>query len=41
MGWGCGGIGVLPLLDGFSCKVYLQRLSKIFTLGNTLSASSL
>jgi hypothetical protein len=29
MGWGCGGIGVLPLLDGFSCKVYLQRLSKI------------
>jgi hypothetical protein len=28
-GWECGGVGVLPLLDGFSCKVYLQRFSKI------------
>jgi hypothetical protein len=28
-GWGCGGVGVLLLLGGFSCKVYLQRLSKI------------
>jgi hypothetical protein len=28
-GWGCGGVKVLPLLGGFSCKVYLQRLSKI------------
>jgi hypothetical protein len=27
--WGCGGVGVLPLLGGFSYKVYLQRLSKI------------
>jgi hypothetical protein len=26
--WGCGGVGVLPLLGGFSCQVYLQRLSK-------------
>jgi hypothetical protein len=21
-GWGCGGVGVLPLLAGFSCKVF-------------------
>jgi hypothetical protein len=28
MGWRCGGVGVLPLLDGFSYKVYLQHLSK-------------
>jgi hypothetical protein len=28
-GWGCGGVGVLPLLGGFSCNVFLQRLSKI------------
>jgi hypothetical protein len=28
-GWGCGGVGVLPLLSGFSCKVHLQCLSKI------------
>jgi hypothetical protein len=28
-GWECGGVLVLPFLDGFSCKVYLQRLSKI------------
>jgi hypothetical protein len=28
-GWGCGGVKVLPLLGGFSCKVYLQHLSKI------------
>jgi hypothetical protein len=28
-GLGCGGVKVLPLLGGFSCKVYLQRLSKI------------
>jgi hypothetical protein len=28
-GWRCGGVKVLPLLGGFSCKVYLQRLSKI------------
>jgi hypothetical protein len=27
VGWGC--VWVLPLLDGFSCKVYLQHLSKI------------
>jgi hypothetical protein len=29
VGWGCGGVEVLPLLGGFSCKVYLQHLSKI------------
>jgi hypothetical protein len=29
MGWGCGGIKVLPLLGGFSCNVYLQHLSQI------------
>jgi hypothetical protein len=32
MGWVCGairGVGVLPLLGGFSCKVYLQCLTKI------------
>jgi hypothetical protein len=28
-GWGCGGVKLLPLLSGFSCKVYLQRLPKI------------
>jgi hypothetical protein len=28
-GWRCGGVKILPLLDGFSCKVYLQHLSKI------------
>jgi hypothetical protein len=28
-GLGCGGVKVLPLLGGFSCKVYVQRLSKI------------
>jgi hypothetical protein len=27
--WGCGGVGVLPLLSSFSCKLYLQHLSKI------------
>jgi hypothetical protein len=27
--WGCGGVKVLPFLSGFSCKVYLQCLSKI------------
>jgi hypothetical protein len=25
----CGGVKVLPFLGGFSCKVYLQHLSKI------------
>jgi hypothetical protein len=29
VGWGYGGVKVLPLLSGFSCKVYLQCLSKI------------
>jgi hypothetical protein len=29
VGWECGYVGVLPLLCGLSCKVYLQRLSKI------------
>jgi hypothetical protein len=28
VGWGCGGVGVLPL-GGFSCKVYLQCLARI------------
>jgi hypothetical protein len=28
-GWRCGGVNILPLLSGFSCKVYLQHLSKI------------
>jgi hypothetical protein len=28
-GLGCGGVKVLPLLGDFSCKVYLQCLSKI------------
>jgi hypothetical protein len=28
-GLGCGGVGVLPLLGGFSCKAYLQCVSKI------------
>jgi hypothetical protein len=28
MGWGCGGVNVLPLLGHFSCKVYLQCLLK-------------
>jgi hypothetical protein len=28
-GWRCGGVKVLPLLGVFSCKVYLQHLSKI------------
>jgi hypothetical protein len=28
-GWGCGRVRVLPLLGGFSYKVYLQHLSKI------------
>jgi hypothetical protein len=28
-GWSCGGVKVLPLLGGFSCKVCLQCLSKI------------
>jgi hypothetical protein len=31
-GWGCGGVKVLPLLGGFSSKVYLQHLSKILLL---------
>jgi hypothetical protein len=35
VGWGCGGIEVLPLLHGFSCPVCLQNLRKIFTLRNT------
>jgi hypothetical protein len=26
--WGCGGVGILPLLGGFSCQVYLQCLSR-------------
>jgi hypothetical protein len=29
-GWECGGVKVLSLRGGFSCKVCLQRLSKIF-----------
>jgi hypothetical protein len=29
LGLGCGGVGVLLLLGGFSCKVYVQHLSKI------------
>jgi hypothetical protein len=28
-GWRCGGVNVLSLLSEFSCKVYLQCLSKI------------
>jgi hypothetical protein len=28
-GWRCGGVKVLPLLSGFSYKMYLQHLSKI------------
>jgi hypothetical protein len=28
-GWRCGGVTVLPLFSSFSCKVYLQCLSKI------------
>jgi hypothetical protein len=28
-GWRCGGVKVLPLLGGFSCKVYLQSLSEV------------
>jgi hypothetical protein len=28
-GLGCGEVRVLPLLSGFSCKVYLQHLSKV------------
>jgi hypothetical protein len=35
--WRCGGVKALPLLGGFSYKVYLQD----FTLGGTLSASAL
>jgi hypothetical protein len=31
-GWGCGGVNVLPLLSGFSCKVYLWCLSTILLL---------
>jgi hypothetical protein len=29
VGWGCGGVGILTLLGGFSCKVHLQHISKI------------
>jgi hypothetical protein len=29
VGWGCGGVKVLPLLSGFSCNVYIQHLSMI------------
>jgi hypothetical protein len=31
-GLGVRGVGVLLLLGGFSCQVWLQRLSKIFAL---------
>jgi hypothetical protein len=30
VGWGCGGVNVLPLLGGFSCNVYLQHLSRFY-----------
>jgi hypothetical protein len=30
--WGFKVVGIFPPLDGFSCQVCLQRLSKIFTL---------
>jgi hypothetical protein len=29
LGWGCGGVSVLPLLGGFSCQAYPQYPSKI------------
>jgi hypothetical protein len=32
-GWRCGGFKVLPLLSAFSCKAYLQHLSKILLWG--------
>jgi hypothetical protein len=32
VGWGFGGVRVLPFLDGFSCQVCLQHLSRIFAL---------
>jgi hypothetical protein len=28
-GWRCGGVKVLPVLNGLACKVCLQHLSKI------------
>jgi hypothetical protein len=27
-GWGCGGVGVLPLVGVFFCQVYLQHLER-------------
>jgi hypothetical protein len=30
MGWGCGGVKVLPLLGGFSCKVYISSVTPRF-----------
>jgi hypothetical protein len=41
MGWGCGRGKVLPLLGGFSCKVYLQHLSKILLLRHAFCFLSL
>jgi hypothetical protein len=38
--WECGGVRGLPLLGGFSCKVYLQCHPR-FYFGSMLSASSL
>jgi hypothetical protein len=35
LGWGCRGVGVLPLLGSFFCPVCLQHIRKIFTLRNT------
>jgi hypothetical protein len=40
-GWRCGGVKVLPLLGGLSCKVLSPASLQDFTLGGTLSASSL
>jgi hypothetical protein len=40
-GWRCGGVKILPLLGGFSCKVLSPASLQDFTLGGMLSASSL
>jgi hypothetical protein len=37
---GCRGVGVLPLLGGFSFQVYLPASLQEFTLGSILSGSS-
>jgi hypothetical protein len=41
VGWGCGGVGVLSLLGSFFVPGVSPASLREFTLGSTLSASSL